>query len=100
MEAGCLSEDTTEEVLVKKAPTHTSLPVLLQPVAVVTGAERPVGGVLAVMRASAVVLLATVDDLHLDACRRGEHNFSWTPEAEGNVNTFVVARHGQSSGNV
>lgn len=61
----------------KKAPTHTSLPVLLQPVAVVTGAERPVGGVLAVMRAAAVVLLAAVDDLHLDACRRGQYNFSW-----------------------
>lgn len=76
MEAGCLNEDTTEEVSVKKAPTHTSLPVLLQPVAVVTGAERPVGGVLAVVRASAVVLLATVDDLHLDACRRGEYNFN------------------------
>lgn len=54
--------------------TYTGFPVLVQLVAVVTGAERPVGGVLAVMRAATVVLLAAVDDLHLNAWRREDRN--------------------------
>lgn len=40
-----------------------------QLVAVVTGTEGTVGGVLAVMRASSVVLLTTVYNLHFNACR-------------------------------
>ena len=52
--------------------TYTGLPVPVQLVAVVAGAQRAVGGVLAVMRATSIVLLTAVDDLHLNAWR-GEH---------------------------
>lgn len=45
-----------------------------QPVTVVAGAERAVGGVLTVMRATSVVLLTAVDDLHLNAWRREDQN--------------------------
>lgn len=58
-----------EEVL-----TYTGLPVLVQLVAVIAGAERAVGGVLTVMRATSVVLLTAVDDLHLNAWRREDQN--------------------------
>lgn len=54
--------------------TYTGLPVPVQLVAVVTGAERAVGGVLAVMRATPVVLLTAVDDLHFNAWRREDQN--------------------------
>lgn len=46
---------------------YTGLPVPVQVVAVVAGAQWAVGGVLAVMRATSIVLLTAVDDLHLDA---------------------------------
>lgn len=50
--------------------THAGLPVPVQLVTVVAGARRAVGGVLAVMRATSIVLLTAVDDLHLNAWRR------------------------------
>lgn len=50
--------------------TYTSLPVLVQLVAMVTGAEGAVGGVFTVMRATSIVLFAAVDDLHLNAWNR------------------------------
>lgn len=40
--------------------------VMVQLVSPVTGADGPTGGVLAVVRTAAVVVLAAVDDLHLD----------------------------------
>lgn len=51
----------------KGTRTYAALPVGGELVAVVAGAEGAVGGVLAVVGAAAVVLLAAVDDLHLDA---------------------------------
>ena len=45
--------------------TYASLSVLVQLVAVVAGAEGAVGGMLTMMRAASVILLTTVNDLHL-----------------------------------
>lgn len=49
-----------------RPPTNAGLEVLVQLVTLVTGADGPAGGVLAVVRTAAVVVLAAVDDLHLD----------------------------------
>lgn len=49
-----------------QSPTDAGPEVLVQLVSLVTGADGPAGGVLAVVRTAAVVVLAAVDDLHLD----------------------------------
>lgn len=54
--------------------TFTGLSVLVKLVTMVTGAEGAVGGVLTVMRATSVVLLTAVDNLHLNASRREKQN--------------------------
>lgn len=68
------TENYTMRALQREVLTYTGLPVPVQLVAVVTGAERPVGGVLTVMRATTAVFLAAVDDLHLNAWRREDRN--------------------------
>lgn len=57
--------------------TYAGLPVLVQLVAVVAGAQGAVGGVLTAVRASSVALLTAVDDLHLNAWSREQHNYSY-----------------------
>lgn len=49
-----------------QSPTDAGPEVVVQLVSLVTGADGPTGGVLAVVRTAAVVVLAAVDDLHLD----------------------------------
>lgn len=56
--------------------TYTGLPIVVQLVAMVAGAEGTVGGVLTVMRATSIVLLTAVDDLHLNSWSREEQNHS------------------------
>lgn len=54
--------------------TYAGLEVVVQLVATVTAADRPIGGVLAVVGTASVGRLAAVDDLHLDACGRDVHS--------------------------
>lgn len=50
--------------------TNTGLEVIVQSVTLVTRADGPAGGVLAVVRTAAVVVLAAVHDLHLNPCHK------------------------------
>lgn len=47
--------------------TYTGLPVLVQLIAMVARAERAIGSVFTMMRATSVVLLTAVYNLHLNA---------------------------------
>lgn len=50
--------------------TDASFKVIIQSVTMVTGADRPTGWMLAVVRTAAIVVLTAVHDLHLDSCHK------------------------------
>lgn len=58
--------------------TYTGFSILAQFVAVIARAEGPIGGVLTMMRATSIVLLTAVDDLHLNAWEREDQNHNYS----------------------
>ena len=80
------NHDRTKNTLQRKVLTNTGLPVLVQLVAMVTGAEWAVGGVFTMMGAATIVLLTAVDDFNLNAWTKEEQN-------RGESRIRVMPRH-------